>query len=106
MVYYRRLYERFASHPAICKPKISIHLTPSDHTDTLVLLNTHARVLASYEQTGSPKFYKLFDDFIKLFVESGNGCDVGYLVGNPTEVTKAYWAFITCIKTEVTSVAQ
>ena len=71
-----------------------------------MLLSTHAWVLASHKQTGSPKFYKLFDDFIKLFVESGNGCDVGYLVGNPTEVTKAYWAFITCVETEVTSVAQ
>ena len=94
------------SLPAICKPKISIHLTRSDHQETLAVLSMHARVLASHNQTGSPKFYKLFNDFIKLFVGSGNGCDVGYLVGNPTEVTNAYRAFVHCIETEVTEVAQ
>jgi len=62
----------------------------------------HARVLASYDQTGSPRFYSLFNDFIRLFTESGIGCDVGYKVGSPTEVTNAYWEFIRCIETEVT----
>ena len=70
--------------------------------ETLAVLNTHARVLASYDQTGSPRFYNLFNDFIRLFTESGMGCDEGYLVGSPTEVTNAYREFIMCIKTEVT----
>lgn len=70
--------------------------------ETLVILNMHARVLASNKQTGSPRFYSLFNDFIRLFTESGMGFDVGYLVGNRTGVTNAYWAFVMCIETEVT----
>jgi len=66
----------------------------------------HAGVLASNQKTGSPKFYNLFDDFVRLFTVSGMGCDEGYLAGDPTEVTDAYWAFMTCIETEVTRVAQ
>ncbi|PUU76820.1 hypothetical protein B9Z19DRAFT_1129125 [Tuber borchii] len=71
-----------------------------DHMETIGALNIHARVIASYDQTGSPRFYALFDDFIRVFKESGY--DVGYLVGSPTEVTNAYWEFKGCIKTEVT----
>ena len=81
---------------------MSIQLTQSDHPETLSVLNTHARVLTSHDQTGSPRFYDLFNDFIGLFTDSGIGCDEGYLVGSPTEVTNAYWEFIRCIKTEVT----
>jgi len=70
--------------------------------ETLAILNLHARVLASYKQTGSPRFYSLFNDFIRLFTESGVGCDERYLDGSPTEVADAYRAFIKCIETEVT----
>ena len=70
--------------------------------ETLSVMNMHARVLASYTQTGSPKFYNLFNDFVRLFTESGMGCDEGYLVGSQTEVTNAYWEFVMCIESEVT----
>ncbi|PUU76822.1 hypothetical protein B9Z19DRAFT_1129127 [Tuber borchii] len=80
--------------------KIIAHRDVKDHMETIVALNMHARVIASYDQTGSPRFYALFDDFIRVFKESGY--DVGYLVGSPTEVTNAYWEFKGCIKTEVT----
>jgi len=74
--------------------------------ETLLVLDRHAGVLASTKETGSPKFYRLFHDFVRLFTESGMGCDEGYLVGNRTEVTDAYRAFMKCLKTEVTKVAQ
>ncbi|PUU76827.1 hypothetical protein B9Z19DRAFT_1129131 [Tuber borchii] len=72
------------------------------HLETLAVLSTHARVLASHKRTGSPRFYNLFNEFIRLFTESGMGYDVSYLVGDRTEVTNAYWEFVTCVKTEVT----
>ncbi|PUU76824.1 hypothetical protein B9Z19DRAFT_1087521 [Tuber borchii] len=72
------------------------------HPETLAALNMHARVLASHKRTGSPRFYNLFNEFIRLFTESGMGYDVSYLVGDRTEVTNAYLAFFTCVKTEVT----
>ena len=95
-----------SNNPAICKPEISIQLTLSDHHKTLLILNIHAGVLASNQKTGSPKFYHLFNNFVRLFTVSGMGCDEGYLAGDPTEVTDAYWAFMACLETEVTPVAQ
>ena len=74
----------------------------SDHSQTINVLNTHAGIAASKYKTGSVKFYALFKEFVKLFEESGERFDVGYLDGNATDVTRAYWAFLNCIKDEVT----
>ncbi|KAA8893635.1 hypothetical protein FN846DRAFT_923541 [Sphaerosporella brunnea] len=74
------------------------------HKETINVLNTHAGVVASKHKTGSDKFYKLFAEFVNLFKESGEGYEEGYLNGNPTDVTHAYWAFVNCIKDEVTRV--
>jgi len=38
---------------------------------------------------------------VKLFKQSGEGYEEGYLDGRPTDVTRAYWAFLNCIKDEV-----
>ncbi|KAA8892897.1 hypothetical protein FN846DRAFT_788650 [Sphaerosporella brunnea] len=74
------------------------------HQPTIDVMNTHAAVIASNHKTGSDKFYTLFAEFVKLFKESGDGLEEGYLDGNPTDVTRAYWAFVNCIKDEVTRV--
>ncbi|KAA8893516.1 hypothetical protein FN846DRAFT_1025664 [Sphaerosporella brunnea] len=79
-------------------------LTYSAHKETITVLNTHAGVVASKHKTGSDKFYKLFAEFVNLFKESGEGYEQGYLDGNPTDVTHAYWAFVNCINDEVTRV--
>jgi hypothetical protein len=79
-------------------------LTRSGHQPTIDVMNTHAAVIASNHKTGSDKFYTLFAEFVKLFKESGDGLEEGYLDGNPTDVTRAYWAFVNCIKDEVTRV--
>ncbi|KAA8893538.1 hypothetical protein FN846DRAFT_751931, partial [Sphaerosporella brunnea] len=63
------------------------------HKETIDVLNTHAGVIASKHKTGSDKFYTLFAEFVKLFKESGDGLEEGYLDGYPTDVTRAYWAF-------------
>jgi hypothetical protein len=65
-------------------------------------MNTHAGVIASKHKTGSDEFYARFAKFIKLFVESD--LDECYLEGSSTDVTRAYWAFLNCIKDEVTRV--
>ncbi|KAL7274530.1 hypothetical protein RUND412_002575 [Rhizina undulata] len=67
-------------------------------------MNTHAGVTASKDRVGSNMFYMLFADFVKLFKELGEGYKEGYLDGNPTDMTRAYWAFLNCIKDEVTRV--
>ncbi|KAA8902718.1 hypothetical protein FN846DRAFT_1022449 [Sphaerosporella brunnea] len=78
-------------------------LTYSEHKETIDVLNTHAGVIASKHKTGSDKFYTLFAEFVKLFRESGDdGFEEGYLDGYPTDVTRAYWAFLNCIDSEVT----
>ncbi|KAA8908829.1 hypothetical protein FN846DRAFT_944352 [Sphaerosporella brunnea] len=83
------------------------HIVQSiEHKETINVLNTHAGVVASEYKTGSDKFYKLFAEFVNLFKESGEGYEEGYLNGNPTDVTHAYWAFVNCIKDEVTRVDQ
>ena len=74
----------------------------SDHSQTINVLNTHAGIAASKYKTGSVKFYALFKEFVKLFEESGASFDADYLDGNVTDVTRAYWAFLNCIKDEVT----
>jgi hypothetical protein len=66
------------------------------------VLNTHAGVIASQHKTGSDEFYKRFAEFIELFEVSGR--DEGYLEGSLTDVTRAYWAFLNCIKDEVARV--
>jgi len=65
-------------------------------------LNTHAGITASKHKTGSVEFYKRFANFIQLFEESGRY--QGYLEGKPTDVTRAYWAFLDCTKVEVARV--
>jgi hypothetical protein len=77
-------------------------LTCPEHKETIDVLNTHAGVVASKHNTGSDKFYRLSTEFVKAFEKSGEGYEEGYLDGNPTDVTRAYWAFLNCIKDEVT----
>ncbi|RPA90133.1 hypothetical protein L873DRAFT_1783210 [Choiromyces venosus 120613-1] len=81
-----------------------LRLTRSGHRPTIDVLNTHTGIAASKHKTGSDKFYTLFAEFVRAFEESGEGYEVGYLDGNPTEVTRAYWAFLNCIKDEVARV--
>jgi hypothetical protein len=45
----------------------------------------------------------LFDNFLRLFKEFGDGYEQSYLDGDPTVVTAAYWTFINCQKTDVIS---
>ena len=79
-------------------------LTRSGHHPTIAVLNRHAKIAASKHEAGSDKFYTLFAEFVRLFVASD--FDQGYLDGNVTDVTRAYWAFLHCIKDEVTRVAE
>jgi hypothetical protein len=65
-------------------------------------LNRHAKITASKHEVGSDKFCSLFAVFVELFEKSEY--DEGYLDGNATDVTRAYWAFLNCIKDEVTRV--
>lgn len=67
-------------------------------------MNVHAGVISSKHKIASENFYTLFAEFVHLFKESGEGYDEGYLDGKPTDVTRAYWAFMNCIKSEVTRV--
>jgi len=76
-------------------------LTFPAHSETLVVLDTHARIKADTHKVGSDKFYELFGDFLTRFEESG--FNTGYLQGNPTAATKAYWAFFRCLGEEVVS---
>jgi hypothetical protein len=64
----------------------------------------HAKIAVSKHEAGSDKFYILFAQFVKLFKEYGEGHEEDYLDGNPTDVTRAYWAFLKCIEDEVTRV--
>jgi hypothetical protein len=78
------------------------NLTPSDHKPTTDVLNTHAGVIASQYKTGSDRFYALFSEFVNLFEDTGEGYEEGYLDENVTNnVAQAYWAFVSCMKTEV-----
>ncbi|KAG0129175.1 hypothetical protein HOY82DRAFT_521783 [Tuber indicum] len=74
------------------------------HTETLEVLNMHAGVLSSNYKSGSATFYRLFEDFLKQFKEWGMGYEVDYLMGTPTPVTGAYWAFVKCSSTDVARV--
>ena len=78
-------------------------LTRSGHRPTIRVLNRHAQIAASKHEAGSDKFYTLFAEFVRLLASD---CDQGYLDGNVTDVTRAYWAFLNCIKDEVTPVAE
>ena len=68
-------------------------------------MNTHAAVASSNHRLGSDKYFTLFSEFVKLSKESGEGYDEGYLEGNQSDVTRAYWAFVKCINDEVTMVS-
>lgn len=67
-------------------------------------MKVHAGVISSKHKIGSEKFYTLLSEFVNLFKESGEGYDEGYLDGKPTDVTRAYRAFMNCIKSEATRV--
>ena len=77
-------------------------LTCPAHKETIDVLNTHVVVIASKHKTSSDEFFKRFAKFIELFDESDR--DEGYLEGNSTDVTRAYWGFLNCIKDEVVRV--
>jgi hypothetical protein len=77
-------------------------LTCSAHKETIDVLNKHAKIIASKHETGSDVFCTRFGEFIQRFEESDY--DEGYLGGDPTDVTRAYWAFLNCIRDEVTRV--
>lgn len=78
-------------------------LTYSDHTQTIDALNFHAAVIASKHKVGSTEFYARFAEFTKLLKESDY--DDSYLDDrNATDVARAYWSFLNCIKYEVTRV--
>jgi hypothetical protein len=80
-------------------------LTPSEHKPTIEVLNTHVGVIASQYKTGSDRFYALLSEFVKLFEETGEGYEEGYLDENVTNnVARAYWAFVSCVKTDVTRI--
>ena len=79
-------------------------LTRSDYQPFLDLMNMHAKIAASKHRRGSPEFYKLFETFIQLLVVSGYGD--GYLDGDATDLSRAYWAFLDCLGTEVTAVSE
>ncbi|RPB02828.1 hypothetical protein L873DRAFT_369145 [Choiromyces venosus 120613-1] len=66
---------------------------------TIDALNLHAGVIASKHKIGSDEFYARFSEFMKLFEEYDY--DEGYLEGNATDLTRAYWSFQNCIRTEV-----
>ncbi|PWW75416.1 hypothetical protein C7212DRAFT_202879, partial [Tuber magnatum] len=70
-------------------------------TKTIDIANTHPTIIASKEKTVSNKFCRLFARFVKVFTEYGQCFEPGYLSGDPTEVTHAYWEFVNCLKTEV-----
>ncbi|PUU75122.1 hypothetical protein B9Z19DRAFT_1054640 [Tuber borchii] len=72
------------------------------HPETLHVLNTHATIKADTSQEVTPKFYELFDHFVREFEESE--FDPGYLEGNPTLVTKAYGEFLRCYEVKVKKV--
>jgi len=76
-----------------------------DHQPTIDVLNLHAKIVASTHKSGSTEFYARFAKFVRLFMQSGDGLDVGYLAGNAKDVTHAYWSFLNCIEDEVTTVA-
>jgi len=71
------------------------------HKPTLDILNTRASVVSSKYEMTTEKYCELFDNFLGLFKEFGDGYDQSYLDGDPTAVTSAYWAFLNCQKTEV-----
>ncbi|CUS11348.1 unnamed protein product [Tuber aestivum] len=71
------------------------------HQETMTMINMHATIIASKEKTVTDKFHRLFEQFVKVFTEYGEGFEQGYLKGDPTEVTHAYREFANCIKTEV-----
>jgi len=77
-------------------------LTFPAHPETIHILNTHATIEADTRQTATPRFYELFNDFVREF--EGSNFNTGYLEGNPTLVTKAYGEFLRCHQKEVKQV--
>ncbi|PUU74465.1 hypothetical protein B9Z19DRAFT_1110612 [Tuber borchii] len=69
------------------------------HPETIDLLNKYATVIASKKQYGSNTFYENFAAFIDLFKKSNY--DEGFLWGEPTAVTSAYWVFVKSCEDEV-----
>ncbi|PUU76823.1 hypothetical protein B9Z19DRAFT_1109226 [Tuber borchii] len=61
------------------------------YPETVAVLNEHAKVLASDTIEGTEKFYHLFNNFIQLFKETGDGYDEAYLQQENTPVFNAYW---------------
>jgi len=64
-------------------------LTSPGYQPTISILNTHAEVIASKQKRGTAEFYEKFAKFIKLLDESND--PNGYLDGNATELSHAYW---------------
>jgi hypothetical protein len=77
-------------------------LTCSGHRPTIAVLNKHATIAASNCEAATEEFYNRFKTFVKLFRKSGY--DGGYLEGDETDVTRAYWSFLNCIKATVTRI--
>ena len=77
-------------------------LTSSGYQPTINVLNTHAEVIASNQKRGTTEFYEKFAKFIKLLDESDD--PNGYLNGNATELSHAYWSFVSCVRDQVTRV--
>ncbi|RPB02827.1 hypothetical protein L873DRAFT_1787494 [Choiromyces venosus 120613-1] len=76
-----------------------IRAISSGYQPTIDALNFHAGVIASKDKIGSDEFYARFSEFMKLFEEFDY--DDGYLEGHATDLTRAYWSFLNCIKNEV-----
>jgi len=77
-------------------------LTSLGYQPTINALNTHAEVIASKHKRGTAEFYEKFAKFIKLLDESDDPS--GYLDGDTTDLSQAYWSFVSCVKDQVTRV--
>ncbi|RPA90132.1 hypothetical protein L873DRAFT_1783206 [Choiromyces venosus 120613-1] len=99
-----QLYEGVGGRKDIAAFKKLYAVSPADvqtirYQPTIDALNTHAGIIASKHKIGTDEFYARFSGFIRLLEEFGY--DDGYLGGNATDVTRAYWSFLNCIKDEV-----
>ncbi|PUU76564.1 hypothetical protein B9Z19DRAFT_1109377 [Tuber borchii] len=66
------------------------------HMETINVLNIHAGIKADQGESMNPRFYGLFDDFIKAWESAGfaiNYLDEGVKDSHVAAVNKAYWAF-------------
>jgi hypothetical protein len=67
---------------------------------TLGILDTHATIVVDRRKTASTTFHTLFTEFVQELKESEY--PEGYVEsGAVTKLTKAYWAFLNCLGTEV-----